>query len=85
MLFSNVREDEFEYVKEFEKNYVVYKEVKLKNRGCRCSNCGTFHTNVKEYILFMHTRNVWLSLNTEGLYALNAELHIWRIIHFVAK
>ena len=30
MLFSNVREDEFEYVKEFEKNYVVYKEVKLK-------------------------------------------------------
>ena len=31
-------------VKEFEKNHVVYKEVKLKNRGCRCSNCGTFHT-----------------------------------------
>ena len=49
MLFSNVREDEFEYAKEFEKNHVVYKEVKLKNRGCRCSNCGTFHTNVKEY------------------------------------
>lgn len=34
---------------EFEKAGVIYKEVRLKNRGHRCQGCGTFHTNVKEY------------------------------------
>ena len=48
MLFSSVNEEEFEYVKEFEHKGIVYKEVRLKNRGCRCK-CGTYHTNVKEY------------------------------------
>ncbi|MBR0213977.1 MAG: ISL3 family transposase [Solobacterium sp.] len=28
---------------------MIYKEVRLKNRGHRCQGCGTFHTNVKEY------------------------------------
>jgi len=48
MLFSNVNEEEFELNSEFVHKNVVYKEVRLKNRGCRCE-CGTFHTNVKEY------------------------------------
>ena len=48
MLFSNVIEDEFELIDEFIHKDVVYKEVRLKNRGYRCE-CGTFHTNVKEY------------------------------------
>jgi len=48
MLFSNVKEEEFELIKESEHKGVIYKEVRLKNRGCRCE-CGTFHTNVKEY------------------------------------
>ena len=49
MLFSNVNEEEFELLSEFEKAGVIYKEVRLKNRGHRCQGCGTFHTNVKEY------------------------------------
>ena len=48
MLFSNIIEEEFEFVREFELKGTFYKEVKIKNRGCRCE-CGTFHTNVKEY------------------------------------
>lgn len=49
MIFCNVNEDEFEYDKEFVKNNVVYREIKLKNRGTRCINCSCFITNVKEY------------------------------------
>ena len=48
MLFSNVKEEEFELIKESEHKGVIYSEVRLKNRGCRCE-CGAFHTNVKEY------------------------------------
>ena len=48
MLFSNISEEEFEFVREFELKGTIYKEVRIKNRGCRCE-CGTFHTNVKEY------------------------------------
>lgn len=48
MLFSNLNEDEFEFINEFEHKGVIYKEVRIKNRGCRCE-CGTFHKNVKEY------------------------------------
>lgn len=39
MLFSNVNEEEFELVSEFEKAGVIYKEVRLKNRGHRCQGC----------------------------------------------
>lgn len=48
MLFSTVNEDEFEINREFVHKGIVYIELRLKNRGCRCE-CGTFHTNVKEY------------------------------------
>ena len=49
MLFSSINEEEFELLREFEKSGVIYKEVRLKNRGHICARCGTFHTNVKEY------------------------------------
>lgn len=48
MLFSSIKEDEFELCHEFVHKDVVYKEVRIKNRGCRCE-CGAYHTNVKEY------------------------------------
>ena len=48
MLFSKINEEEFELLNEFEHKGIVYKELRIKNRGCRCE-CGTFHTNVKEY------------------------------------
>ena len=63
MLFSNISEEEFEFVREFELKGTIYKEVRIKNRGCRCE-CGTFHTNVKEYkkrrffTPSMHIKNV---------------------------
>lgn len=49
MIFSKVNEDEFELDKEITKGGVIYKEVRIKNRGTRCLNCGTFTTKVKEY------------------------------------
>ena len=49
MLFCNVKEDEFEFDKEFVKGGVIYRELRLKNRGTRCLNCGLYITNVKEY------------------------------------
>lgn len=49
MLFCNVNEEEIEFHKEFEKAGIIYKEIRLKNRGHICHDCGTFHINVKEY------------------------------------
>jgi len=49
MLFCDVKEEEFELNREFQKNGIVYKEVRLRNRGCICKGCGTFHTGIKEY------------------------------------
>ena len=60
MLFSNVNEEEFEYVNEFEQKGIIYKEVRLKNRGCKCE-CGTYHTNVKEY----RTKKITHSVNDQ--------------------
>lgn len=59
MLFSNVKEEEFESINEFERSGVVYKELRLINRGCRCRNCGTFHTNVKENKIKKITHSVY--------------------------
>lgn len=49
MIFSKLNEEEFELDKEFIKGDVIYREVKVKNRGTRCLNCGCFTTKVKEY------------------------------------
>lgn len=51
MLFSNINEDEFEQLREFSKDGVLYYEVRLKNRGAICKGCGTFHKTIKEYRL----------------------------------
>ncbi|MBR3167665.1 MAG: ISL3 family transposase [Erysipelotrichaceae bacterium] len=50
MLFSSAKEEELEISSQFEKKGVLYYEVKLINRGIICKGCGTYHTNVKEYI-----------------------------------
>ena len=50
MLFSNISEDDLIINSEFTKGKKIYYDVSSVNRGCRCMNCGTFHTNVKEYI-----------------------------------
>lgn len=49
MIFADVNEDEFELDREYEKAGVIYREVRLLNRGTRCPKCGSFITNVKEY------------------------------------
>lgn len=48
MIFSDVNEDEFELDREFTRNGIVYKELRLKNRGTRCLRCGTYTTKVKD-------------------------------------
>lgn len=49
MIFSNVKDSDFELDKEFKSKEVIYREVRLKNFGCRCKKCGTFTTSIKEY------------------------------------
>lgn len=49
MIFSNIDEKDIEIISQFKKDNQIYIEVKTINRGIRCLNCGTFHTNVKEY------------------------------------
>lgn len=49
MIFSNVNEDELELDKEFIKSGIIYREVRLKNRGTRCLKCAEFTTSIKEY------------------------------------
>ena len=38
MIFTNVNEDKFELNNEFKKGEIIYREVRLKNKGCRCTN-----------------------------------------------
>ncbi len=49
MLFSDIKEEELELSREFTDKGAIYREVRLKNRGMRCLECGTFTTKVKEY------------------------------------
>ena len=49
MIFANIDEKDIQIIREFKKNKTIYIEVKAANKGCRCLNCGTYHTNVKEY------------------------------------
>ena len=51
MLFSNINEDEFEQLREFSKDGVLYYEVRLKNRGAICKGCGTFHKTIKDSLM----------------------------------
>ena len=49
MIFANGDEKDIQIIREFKKNGIIYIEVKAVNKGYRCLNCGTYHTNVKEY------------------------------------
>lgn len=67
MLFSNVNEEEFELNNEFEQKGVIYKEVRLKNRGFLCE-CGSYHTNVKEYRTKKITHPIYAHQNCVIIY-----------------
>lgn len=49
MLFSSLNEEEFELNREFRHKGIIYTEVRIRNRGTRCLNCGTYTARVKEY------------------------------------
>ena len=68
MIFSNVNDDEFEINREFEKGNVIYKEVRLKNRGIRCLNCGTYTAKIKEYRLKKFKHSIYNNKETMILY-----------------
>lgn len=68
MIFADVNEDEFELNKEFEKSGIIYKEVRLKNRGCRCLKCGTFTTKIKEYRLKKFIHSIYNNIQTVVLF-----------------
>ena len=68
MIFANVNEDEFELNNEFSKGGIIYKEVRLKNRGCRCLKCGTYHTKIKEYRSKKFIHNIYNNVQTMVLW-----------------
>ena len=68
MIFADVNEDEFELDNEFSKGGVIYREVRLKNRGSRCLNCGTFTTKIKEYRLKKIKHNIYNNIQTYVLF-----------------
>ncbi len=61
MLFTNVNEEDLIILDEFEKKNTLYIEVKTVNRGKICKNCGTYHTDIKEYILKKITHSIFLN------------------------
>ena len=61
MLFSNISEDDLIINSEFRKGGILYYDVSSLNRGIRCTNCGTYHTSVKEYITKKITHFIYLS------------------------
>lgn len=48
MLFSDINEDELELDREFTDKGVIYREIRIRNRGTRCLNCGAYTARVKE-------------------------------------
>lgn len=68
MLFSNINEEEFELYEEFIRSGTLYVEIRLKNRGHRCVDCGTFHTNVKEYRTKTIRHSIYASQSCTILY-----------------
>ena len=61
MLFSNISEDDLIINSEFRKGGILYYDVSSLNRGIRCTNCGTYHTSVKEYITKKITHFIYQS------------------------
>jgi len=64
MIFADVNEEEFELDREFEKGGTIYREVRLKNRGCICRNCGSFTTKIKEYRLKKFIHSIYNNVQT---------------------
>lgn len=68
MLFSSISEYEIEIISEFKHKGINYIECRTKNRGCRCLNCGTFHTNVKEYKTIEINHNIYTLEDTKVIF-----------------
>ena len=68
MIFANVDEKDIQIIREFKKNETIYIEVKATNKGCRCLNCGTYHTNVKEYKTKYINHSIFTLENTILIY-----------------
>lgn len=68
MIFANSNEKDIQIIKEFKKNKTIYIEVKAANKGCRCLNCGTYHTNVKEYKTKYINHSIYTLENTILIY-----------------
>jgi len=91
MLFCDVKEEEFELNREFQKNGIVYKEVRLRNRGCICKGCGTFHTGIKEYREKKIVHSIYACEPCTVIYhqrrflCLYAERPVWRRIPSAVK
>ena len=68
MIFANGDEKDVQIIREFKKNGIIYIEVKATNKGCRCLNCGTYHTNVKEYKTKYINHSIYTLENTILIY-----------------
>ncbi|MBR3167152.1 MAG: ISL3 family transposase [Erysipelotrichaceae bacterium] len=68
MLFANINEEDLCVLDEFEKKNTLYIEVKTKNRGCICKSCGTYHTDIKEYVLKKITHSIFHNKSCTILY-----------------
>ena len=68
MLFCDLNEEEFKQHDQYRSKGVIYHEIKLKNRGTRCLNCGKFTTRVKEYRTKTIVHNIYHSENCKIIY-----------------
>lgn len=68
MIFANGDEKDVQIIREFKKNGIIYIEVKAVNKGYRCLNCGTYHTNVKEYRTKYINHSIYTLENTVLIY-----------------
>ena len=68
MLFCDLNEDDFEINEEFIYKGIIYKRIKLKNKGIRCLNWGTYTTSVKEYRTKKIIHNIYHHENCKIIY-----------------
>jgi len=68
MIFANINEKDISIINEFIKDGKIYTEVKTINKGIKCINCGTYHTNVKEYRTRYINHSIYTMENTILIY-----------------
>jgi len=68
MLFCDLNEEDFEINEEFVDKGVIYKRIKLKNKGIRCLKCGTYTTSIKEYKTKRIIHNIYHHENCKIIY-----------------